>query len=101
MSHSTHTSTLSISPDEIHDLLVNAVESFITLNDQTPATLRNVTDHCPRKVEGKTVHKFTCILTLQDIYEHDAIVDLIEDNDKTQFVGTISYQVQHGGLMAD
>lgn len=101
MSYSTHTSTVSISSDEIHDLLVNSAESFVTLDDQTPATLRNVTDHCPRKVEGKTVHTFTCILTLKDIYEHDAKVELVEDDDMTQFNGTILYQVQHGGLMAE
>lgn len=101
MSHATQTSAVSISPDEIHDLLVNGEESLVTLECKTIATLRNVTEHSTRKVGIRAAHEFECILTLDTIYEHKAKVHLTENEDKTEFTGTIAYLIFQGKSMAE
>ncbi len=101
MSHATHTSSLSISQDEIHDLLVNGEESLVILDDKTPATLRNIYEHTTRKVDNRVVHEFKAILTLETIYEHSATVNIMETKDKTEFRGSVSYQVFQGGPMSE
>ena len=101
MSHANHTSTLNISHTELHDLLVRAEEALAILNDKIPATLRSIYEHSTRTDEGRVVHEFKAILTLETVYEHSATVSITETKDKTEFRGSVSYQVFQGGPMSE
>ncbi|OGD81395.1 hypothetical protein A2572_01180 [Candidatus Collierbacteria bacterium RIFOXYD1_FULL_40_9] len=102
MSESTHTLNLVITPDELLDLIINGEESLATINIKTQATLRSVTDHSVlKRKDGSVLHMFKAILTIGEIYEHDADISLTRQKDALEYTGTLTFKQFHGGPMAD
>ena len=102
MSHSTETAKITISNDEILDLLVNGYESIVTLNVDTRATLRSVTDHSVTlRPDGNALHTFKSILTIDDIYEYEADITLTGKMSDFEFIGSATFKRHYGGNMAE